>query len=87
MGGYSPRLEVLGETCPGIGGTDDPPDIRLWLDRFGSGQLLLGATARPHTHKFCYYTHIKSIRVASRYITASNRKIITADTLFIRARI
>ena len=85
MGGYSPRLEVLGETCPGIGGTDDPPDIRLWLDRFGSGQLLLGAMARPHTHIFCYYIHIKSICVASGYYSKQSQKH-TADTLFIRAR-
>ena len=61
------------------------PDIRSWLDRFGSGQLLLGAMARPHTHIFAI-THISSRFALHQDITASNRKNITADTLFIRAR-
>jgi len=50
------------------------PDIRSWLDRFGSGQLLLGAMARPHTHIFCYYIHIKSICVASGYYSKQSQK-------------
>ena len=62
------------------------PDIRSWLDRFGSGQLLLGAMARPHTHIFFAITYISSRFALRQDITASNRKNITADTLFIRAR-
>ena len=72
MGGYSPRLEVLGETCPGIGvSMTRPHQVVVWigLDR---GSRCLAQWPDP-TLIFSAIAYISGS--ASRNdSTASNRK-------------